>query len=264
VFYFNKEGQLMMVNRTTTGPWSSPLNVLSDAVVRAGNMVALDSYMYSYNSLRVVFASSDFGMRSVGLNGGVYGNGTWNGRSIPGYTPSGTIDADSGVGVNSYAATSQIFTRNNVTGALNQWYKIYNSTTGQSLGYRFNFTNNLPLVAPGSSISACSTDQAGATVSIFYQATDGSVVQVYSSTNPASPPPDGSTVYLNTNYRIVGQVPVDTKFRAVYNAASAKGAYISSIGAGPMVYYQLDGSPGVSYIKIAPDGSSITPGVLAG
>jgi hypothetical protein len=263
VFYFNKQGQLMMVNRTSAGPWTSPLNVVTDTVVRSTNIVALDCFTTGYNGLRVSFASSEFGMRWAGLNGAIFGNGTWNGQSAPGFSISDTVDPDSGVGMHAYASTSQMFTRNNVSGGLNLWYTIYNMTTGAPQGYRFNSTST-PLVAPGSSISACSTGLAGATVSIFYQTTDGSVVQVYSSTVPAQPPPDGSRISLDTDYRIVGQVPVGTKFRAVYNAASAKGAYISSIGAGPMVYFQLDGSPGISYIKIAPDGSSITPGILAG
>jgi hypothetical protein len=125
----------MMTNRTTTSTWSTPLSIVEDSVPRAGNIVALDSYTFGYTGLRVVFANSELGMRSVGLNGAIFGNGTWNGRSLPGFAGTNILDPDSGVGVNTYGALSQIYTRNNVTGALNQFYTVYNTTTGQGSGY---------------------------------------------------------------------------------------------------------------------------------
>jgi hypothetical protein len=124
-----------MTNRTATSAWSTPLSIVEDAVPRAGNIVALDSYTFGYTGLRVVFSDSELGMRSVGLNGAIFGNGTWNGRSLPGFAGTNVLDPDSGVGVNTYGALSQIYTRNNVTGALNQFYTVYNTTTGQGSGY---------------------------------------------------------------------------------------------------------------------------------
>jgi hypothetical protein len=129
----------------------------------------------------------------------------------------------------------------------------------------FNPPTDLPLVLRGSSISSCSPATDDATVSTFYQAEDGRVIQAYTTVSPA-PPVFGFDLTPTFKYRVVaaaGQVPLGTKFRAVYNDASAVGA-ILSLGTGPLVYYQLDGSPGVAYIHVTDDGATVNRGVLAG
>jgi hypothetical protein len=134
VFYFSKSGQLTMVNRTTTTSWTAPYVILRDDIPKAGNLVGLDTFIYGGNgksAVRVVYASVQSGVRLIGVNNsGRFGDGFWTGQSDTSFASGNTTDPDSGIGANFYASTLQIFTRNNATGALNQFYTVFNMTSG--------------------------------------------------------------------------------------------------------------------------------------
>jgi hypothetical protein len=136
VFYLSKSGQLTMVNRTTTSSWTAPYVVLRDDVPKPGNLDGLDTFTYGgtgKSAVRVVYASARSGVRLIGVdNSGRFGNGLWTGQSDESFASSNVTDPDSGIGANFYGSTLQVFTRNNATGALNQWYTVFNMTSGAS------------------------------------------------------------------------------------------------------------------------------------
>lgn len=123
-----------MVNRTTTSSWTAPYVILRDDVPKAGNLVGLDTFIFGGNgksAVRIIYASAQSGVRLIGVNNsGRFGDGFWTGQSDTSFASGNTTDPDSGIGANFYASSLQVFTRNNATGALNQFYTAFNMTSG--------------------------------------------------------------------------------------------------------------------------------------
>lgn len=108
-----------------------------------------------------------------------------------------------------------------------------------------NSTTSNPVVASGSGLASCSDRSGNGTDYIFYQTSNGSLVQALCSYGGSG------TAYQFHDFKVLTSASKNTKLTCIYNDGS-----IANTSAGAVVYYQASASSNeISYLQVDRSGN---------